>query len=340
MIQLPESLWRLQWRWRCRQYRPRPAPPCILLYHRIGDTSCDPLRLGVSPEVFERHLTLINRFGMALSVEEFSRRIQDGTLPRNAIAVSFDDGYKDNLTVAAPLLQRHQIPAMIFVASGLVEDQTEGGWDVLSEIFFELPPERTQKEVEFSVGRESWNFPALSQPRPISWKIGDSTNDPSVRIFLDWGSRYSRLPSDLQKDLLRQLKETFGLSTKPRPGRAFMTPSEVAACLGTGVLSIGAHTRTHPCLSSLSIDRQRDEIGSSRRKIAEWTGRLPELFAYPYGTYTDFGPATMRAVRDAGFSFGLANLPAAPIRGHRWDIPRVLVGEWDDDEFCRRIGLG
>jgi peptidoglycan/xylan/chitin deacetylase (PgdA/CDA1 family) len=109
-----------------RRLRPRAA---VLLYHRIADPSADPHRLAVSPSTFAEHLEMLrSRYPVEPLpdlIEKLPRRAyQDGT-----VAVSFDDGYADNLTAAYPVAARLGVPITVFVAVQPVLDGRPFRWD-------------------------------------------------------------------------------------------------------------------------------------------------------------------------------------------------------------------
>ena len=82
---------------------PQPQP-VILLYHRIGRPELDPWGLSVSPENFVQQMAYLRQFRRPMALDGFVDGLCQGQLPANAVAVTFDDGYVDNLTVAKPIL--------------------------------------------------------------------------------------------------------------------------------------------------------------------------------------------------------------------------------------------
>lgn len=106
----------------------------VLLYHRVADLTLeeDPLRLGISPQKFERQMKFLykNRFKV-VSLEEASRQLQKGeTLYPKQIAITFDDGYEDNYANAFPILQKYKFPATIFLVTEFLGKTCswEGSW--------------------------------------------------------------------------------------------------------------------------------------------------------------------------------------------------------------------
>ena len=119
---------------------------------RLGSCSCtiasptprtDPWQLAVTPSHFAEHLEVIRRHGRPLAVRDLTRALADGRTPRRAIVVTFDDGYADNLHHALPLLERHDVPATMFIAAGCVGRLDGFWWDQLERLILtpgDLPP--------------------------------------------------------------------------------------------------------------------------------------------------------------------------------------------------------
>ena len=82
--------------------QPRRPRPVILMYHRIAEALIDPWDLAVSPDRFAEQLDCLRRSRHPLRLSEFIARLRDGTLPDDAVAVTFDDGYADNFLAAKP----------------------------------------------------------------------------------------------------------------------------------------------------------------------------------------------------------------------------------------------
>lgn len=102
----------------------------ILLYHRITNLSNDPIKLAVSPESFENHLIFLKEHYDIISLTELSHRLVTGTLTGNETAITFDDGYNDNLTNALPILEKHNVPATIFITTGQLGMRAHFEWDM------------------------------------------------------------------------------------------------------------------------------------------------------------------------------------------------------------------
>src|ERR1051326_1024177 len=92
-----------------------PPSTLVLAYHRVFPTSFDPHQICVSPENFRAQLRYLCD---SLKVERLStltQSLKSGTVPRDAVVITFDDGYRDNLTYAKTILEEFRAPTTMFV---------------------------------------------------------------------------------------------------------------------------------------------------------------------------------------------------------------------------------
>jgi peptidoglycan/xylan/chitin deacetylase (PgdA/CDA1 family) len=106
----------------------------ILLYHRLAITPSDPWRLGVEPARFEEQLDVLRSRFRPLPLTLLVQAARDGNLPQGAVAVTFDDGYRDNLYIAKPLVERYGVPATIFVITSYIGSSRDFWWDELERL--------------------------------------------------------------------------------------------------------------------------------------------------------------------------------------------------------------
>ena len=277
-----------------------PAFP-ILTYHRVNDHH-DPFFGALSTQVFESQVQHIARHYEVLPVEELADRMAAGTVPRTAAAITFDDGYRDTLTDAAPILARSGLRATVFLATGFIGTNEVPWYDRLASAF-KLSPRSTVslpsgEELAFETVRE--RLAALARTRSV----------------------LKTLPEEqFQREFDRVLEE-LGSSDRPSPENAMLTWEDVRALRERG-FRIGAHTVSHPILSRVTVERARTEIVGSREMIREGCGTVPRAFAYPNGGSSDYTAAVVDVVREAGFTcavttrFGLNTA-----RTSRWELYR------------------
>jgi peptidoglycan/xylan/chitin deacetylase (PgdA/CDA1 family) len=101
------------------------------MYHRVVRSLLDPWRLCLSPENFTEQLEILRRHRTVIPLTEFASRVASGRSLYSCVAITFDDGYADNLLIAAPILREHGMPATVFLATGMVGLRREFWWDEL-----------------------------------------------------------------------------------------------------------------------------------------------------------------------------------------------------------------
>lgn len=329
-----------------RDYRSRLAPGClILLYHRVVDLPTDPYLLAVSPAHFAEHLTVLQKIARPIALERLADGLRDGKIPRRAVAVTFDDGYFDNLDYAKPMLERYDVPATFFVAPEVSTDAGEFWWDTLERIFLQtgsLPPtlRLTIDGVlhEWQLG-SSAVYDADEFARHSSWNYGRK-DDPTPRqaVLRSIHRLLSSLSDNKRKNALQQLRAWSGLDTTLRPDYRTLTPAQTL-CLTQGELCrVGAHTMTHPVLAKLSPEQQHHEIWQSKSRLEQIVGQPVTSFAYPHGLKSDYSDMTVDMVRKAGFDCACAAFPGIV----RYDtdthqLPRLLIRNDNGDGFAERL---
>ena len=272
----------------------------VLLYHRVYDTDFDPLLLSVSPDNFDAQMTYLRRRYAVLSLEELRRALGKGSLPRGAVAITFDDGYGDNLRNARPILDRHRIPATVFVTTGYTGSGREFWWDELGRTLFFAPrlPERLSLSVagtprEWAMGSAS-RMTMKERLADRSWTILRDDNPTELhRAYREIQPILSRVPSDQRDRMLMDLREQTGgggsqgaqdgVPADPVSDTLALTHDELRALAEGGLITIGAHTVTHPVLSTLTAEAAANEIRQSKQDLQQILGGDVVSFAYPYG---------------------------------------------------------
>jgi peptidoglycan/xylan/chitin deacetylase (PgdA/CDA1 family) len=312
-----------------RVWPPRPKP-LILMYHRIADTQIDPWELAVSPPRFEEHLDLIRRTRHPLALNDFIRRLTAGTLPPNAVALTFDDGYVDNFIAGKPRLAEADVPATVFLTTGYLDRLEPFWWDELASLILCESPSSVFEVVlggktmffDFSSSSQDRESEVLKRRRAALQAIWQS-----LRVFED----------EERRSVMAKVRSDFNVRDHPANlGRA-MTDSEVRALMADGLVTIGAHTVTHPVLSAVGAAACRREITVSKWACEALVGVPIAAFAYPYG---DFDAQAREAVKAAGFKFACSTQPGpAGAASDTFALPRIHISNMDGDEFERVLRL-
>jgi peptidoglycan/xylan/chitin deacetylase (PgdA/CDA1 family)/SAM-dependent methyltransferase len=312
----------------------------ILMYHRISEPDTDPFALCVTPAHFAEHLGVIRRDAKTLTLTEMADCVRRGRIPDRSIAITFDDGYADNLQNAKPLLQHRGIPATVFVTTGNPGRRREFWWDELQRIL--LTPGTLPETLELNIqGKPNrWELGAAAQltdeelKRNRRWRAEDEAPTRRHFLYLDIWRLLRQVPEADRTCTIEALTVWSG-STEPRETHLPMQPDQIAALADGGLIEIGAHSVTHPSLRDLSAELQRLEITGSKDRLEQILGSKVTSFAYPYGALSAETPAL---VRGAGFERACTTLPRAV--GDDTDcfqLPRVQVDDWDETEFSGRL---
>ncbi len=311
-------LWARSWR------LPFVGRGAILLYHRVTTLANDPWTLAVPPKAFAAQMAMLARHTTCLPLPEFLERRAAGSLPQNATAVTFDDGYADNLHEALPLLECYGVPATVFILTGFVGSETEPWWDRLEQAVFATPELPDGIELAAGETRIGWTRPAAGRDDADRHALHQALYE--AIIGLDTEPREAALLG-----LWRQL----GAAPKLRPSHRPLTLDELHELAAHELITIGAHTRTHPQLAAIPADRQAEELATSKATLETWLGRTVDLVAYPHGAHDD---TTCRLAAELGFRAGFTTEPrVVPHRFAPFRIPRINIEAQDSQRFAAQL---
>jgi peptidoglycan/xylan/chitin deacetylase (PgdA/CDA1 family) len=313
---------------RLRRLLPQAPEPAILMYHRIGVESFDPWGLAVAPAHFAQQLEWLARHRTVLPLAEFAAMHREQRLPRDAVALTFDDAYACNAEIAVPMLERNGLAATIFVPAELIERGEEFWWDDLERIVLDYPGPSLQLAGEkVMLGKR--------EPGDRHWPPDRPPGTVRQRIFHSLWSKLRELEPAALAAAMEQLREQSESSANPRPTHRPMTPDEVKSARSTTV-EIGAHSLTHPSLPRLSPAEKRHEIVDSVARCAAISGVTPRTMAYPYG---DFDAESETLAEDAGFTCACTTEHAfVRPEARAFALPRRQVGDWDARRLARMLG--
>ena len=286
----------------------------ILMYHRVADLPRDPYGLAVHPDRFAAHVEHLVRL-------ESTVRLQDvvGRDATREVVVTFDDGYADNATVAAPVLEAAGLPATWFITAGRL-GRRRFWWDKLAEVLLG-PPGQSSLDVEIA-GQRLWL---------------DLASPEAQRLSLQFVHRRLRpLPPDELEAEVDWLVERVGLVLPD--DSLTMTVDQLRGLAARPDQEIGAHTRTHLQLRGQTEELQRAEVLGSVADLSELLQRPVRSFAYPFGSPGAVGELAPRLAEEAGCHRACSTLHGAASRdSERFLLPRLNVQDWDAAEFAGRL---
>ena len=257
-----------------------------ILYHRIQPhhawrVDLAPDLISATPELFERHLRYLARYCSPVSADEVLAAIAgEHRLPRRAVLVTFDDGYRDFREYAWPLLKQFRIPCVLFVSTAYSTDPTRlFWWDALWQLV-----SRTHEPA------------LLCRPGTVA-VIPLTTTDQRLRAYRsvsEWLK--GRSPASRQA-LISQFSVQLHVRPALLDGPAVLTWTELRDLARDGVV-VAPHGRLHELLDQVASSTLCSEVSGSRDDVARQIGHCPPLFAYPNG---NFNARVVGAVADAGF---------------------------------------
>jgi peptidoglycan/xylan/chitin deacetylase (PgdA/CDA1 family) len=284
----------------------------VLLYHRI-DERPDIHELGIPPDLFAQHLQWLRAECTLLPLEELLITPSE-ELPPRPVALTFDDGYVDNLEVAAPLLQG--TPAAFFLTTRWLNEPGEYWWDLLERVL--LGTADVPAVLRIAVGGRDETL---------------ATGDRDARLRAHWQLHQAMVHASVgERDRLEACLRTWSGGGSPRVRPA--TGDEVRRLAALPGVAIGAHTINHVALPDQSPEARMEEVSESRAALAGLIGQPVGLFAYPYGAIDRQSAAAVRESCRWGLSCDEEPL------GEAFDaarVPRLGVKRWEVVELASKI---
>lgn len=263
------------------------------IFHRVLPAP-DPLQPSEPhAEQFDAMLGWIGSQFNVLPPLEACERLYAKSLPPRAAIITFDDGYRDNHDIALPLLKKHGMTAVFFVATGYLD----GG-----VMFNDRVIEAVRKTRLEHLDARQWGAGTL----PLG----------SIEQRREAIARLLVAIKHLEPDARNSAVEAVEASCGPGVDGDLMMTSEQVAALASEGMQIGGHTRGHPILRSLEDGSAEHDIRAGRDDLRAITGQAPVLFAYPNGRIRDdFEPRHAQMARRAGFAYGFTTHGGASSSG-------------------------
>jgi peptidoglycan/xylan/chitin deacetylase (PgdA/CDA1 family) len=288
----------------------------ILTYHRFPDHdasgSFDDGVIDTSAVDFEEHVACLKRHFTPVGVDELCAFAAGGSLPPNAVAITFDDGYLDNYSQALPILRKYDCKAIFFIATSFVSERKLYWWDRVA--YQVKQSERASIELRY----------------PSSFRVDLSDRTAAVFKLL----RFIKLRRSLDMErLLSEVTAATGVTWTRElelefADRLLMTWDQVRALRQAG-MDVESHTRTHRVLQSLPESELMLELEGSRLDLQQQLGQAPRALAYPIGKPLQPASPIRAALVRAGYQIGLTNGTGPTPTWRRcdpYDIRRQTVG--------------
>lgn len=278
---------------------------CVLNYHRILETP-DPL-LAAEPDIaaFRWQMQVLADCFNVLPMDRALAALADGSLPPRAVCITFDDGYRSIHDLALPVLREFGFPATVFVTTGFVDQGS-----MWNDRILEALRTTEAKRVDLAeAGLGSYSLSTLDDRRHAIAALTEK-------------AKY--MAPQLRQALVERLDTLAG-----RPDREPMLTRDMIRALARHDIDIGAHTVSHPILTSLDDDHARTEIADGKRELEAILGQPVRYFAYPNGKEgKDFDARHTAMAREAGFEAAFTTaIGASTASQDRYRLPRSRP--WD-----------
>ncbi|MGL4593410.1 MAG: polysaccharide deacetylase family protein [Thermoguttaceae bacterium] len=309
------------WNWRKRSVGNRLL---VLCYHSVisDDAPNDPrTNIAVTRSQFERQMSILRRKWTPISLADIASCLEKSApLPKNAIHVTFDDGFRNNLTLAAPILQQYEIPATVFLTAGLIgttkllwSQEVEERHLALSiqmqkdaEIELQKKLQKELEEILEQKIKKKLQKLQLELPDVKSEEISPETISDFQPFSVKSLGELKRISQLERMAYIDQLRQTTTLSIDSKWQQElyeFLNWDEVRNLHQMGI-SIGAHSMTHPILTSLDSTSLHQELSKSKTRIERELGESCLAIAYPNGSQHDVNKLVVQECLQLGFCFG------------------------------------
>ena len=303
----------------------------ILTLHHVRPPRLDRFQpnrlLEISPGFLDDVLRWLRRSRLDLvSLDEVHRRLTSGSSARRFVCITIDDGYRDTLQWAYPILKHHQVPFTVYVPTSFPDRLGELWWLALEAVV------ARNKRVRLLVDGQEQSFECASVAgkrhlfeQLYGWLRSLKTEEELRNVVRDLAGRYRVDLAAFCDELCMSWDELATLATDP-------------------LVAIGAHTVNHVMLAKVPEKSARSEMEMSRSVIEASLGRRPEHLSYPVGDFTSAGPREFRIASELGFLTGVTTRPGVIFpehRDHLTALPRIsLNGEHQQMRYVRVLLAG
>ena len=303
----------------------------ILTLHHVRPPRPDRFQpnrlLEVTPAFLESVIRYLRRARLDLiSLDEMHRRLTEGDFSRRFACLTIDDGYRDTLQWAYPILKRHQAPFCVYIPTSFPDRIGELWWLAIEAVIA-----RNQGISLLIDGAErSFECASVADKRHLfdqlyGWVRSLKTEDELRHVVRDLSARYHVDIAGFCDELCMNWSELGELADDP-------------------LVTIGAHTVNHVMLAKVPEKAARSEMEMSRSVIEASLGMRPDHLSYPVGDPTSAGPREFRIAAELGFKTAVTTRPGVLFPEHArhlMALPRVsLNGEYQQLRYVRVLLSG
>jgi peptidoglycan/xylan/chitin deacetylase (PgdA/CDA1 family) len=276
--------------------------------HRVSPMQDSWYLETMKPQIFDRYINYFRENYEVLPLDILVGYIKQGNnsfLGKKAVmAITFDDGYKDNYLYAYPILKKYHIPATFFLATGHIGTSNLFWWDKVSYIIRHTKIDQLDldKLGSYSLLTDFNRFQASS-------------------IIVD---KLKKMPDEKKNILIEKLLKISGVEISPELGKGLILSWDEIVEMSNDGISFGAHTINHPILTNLPLEQIEKEIVQSKKDIEGKIGKEVKAFSYPNG---DFNEEIVELIKKYDFTCAVAVSPGnlIDIEDSIYELNRIAI---------------
>jgi peptidoglycan/xylan/chitin deacetylase (PgdA/CDA1 family) len=303
----------------------------ILTLHHVRPPRADAFQpnrlLEVSPRFLDDVLASLRRANVdVITLDQMHTRLTECDFRRRFVCLTFDDGYRDNLQHALPILRKHGAPFTLYLPTSFPDRAGELWWLTLEAVIAK------QSRIALTMDGEDRRYECDSVEAKYE-----------LYEHIYWWLRSLESEDELRA-AVRELASRYGVDDTAFCKDLCMTWSEIGEVAADPLATIGAHTVNHVMLRKASDDAVRNEMRQSAAVIEAALGERPEHFSYPVGDRTSAGPREFAIAAELGFKTAVTTRPGVLFpehAAHFTALPRIsLNGEYQRSRYAKVLMSG
>ena len=303
----------------------------ILTLHHVRPPRPDRFQpnrlLEVTPRFLTRVVRTLRRSGFDLvSLDEMHRRMTERDFSRRFVCLTFDDGYRDTLQWAYPILKEAAVPFAVYVPTSFPDRLGELWWLVLEAV----------------IARND-RIGLVIDGKDRKFDCGTVAEKRALYDELYWWLRGRSTEAEL-RDVIRNLAAFYHVDVAAFCNELCMSWAELAELAADPLVTIGAHTVNHPMLAKLAKETVRSEMDLSRSVIEAALAVRPQHLSYPFGDRRSAGVREFEIAAELGFKTAVTTRPGVLFPDHSQHmlaLPRIsLNGDYQRLRYVRVLLSG
>ena len=286
----------------------------ILNYHRIcldSNFSKQNDELVVSASKFEEQLISLKKSYDLVSLDDL---LNFEKSKKFKISITFDDGYKDNLTCALPILIKLNVPATIYITTKIFENEFDMWWYELQDYIWQ-----NSKNIKFISNEKKYDFPVKSDSEKL-------------KCFMKLKKVIKKLDKGNQKKFLHNITKT---SVRKQYKDELLSKEDLKLLSSNSLITIGAHSHNHLSLKNLEENDCIKEIKISKQILENLISSKIDHFAYPYGTKYDAGKREFKIVEELGFKSAVTTSVGRLSKKKLFNLPRIHINQNTNEKILK-----